>query len=457
MASRRGRTAGADSSAACGRLALQACWALIGVALLSTAAAAQTAPFPALPPEPPPAPANSPDAGAGPPDIAPGEDPDANQPLEASDLRALNRPRPWEYSLGAGVGWNSNVNFDSQTDLAGSSAALSPVGSLMRIFWGPKADLRAGAVAAFVWYPNQEIKRHYINLELDGNYRSSPGTSWSIDGTFDVGNSDASRLLTDQGLLLPQVETRTFTSQLSLTQRLGTHSALYVSGRFYNLEFVDAPLYQPGRSLRGTIGVDRRLSGGDTASFQYSLEDVLADAAGRTYFTHFASLQWSHLFSPRSGILLEGGSSYTPDAVLAGLETEATFFGGVSYSRRVRQSDIRLYLRREVVPAFGFGVSRAETRAELSGAVPLGKNWRLTLLAHHVQPSVPETSSFGQAPTDQAMLSLGRRMHGKLEISANVRYRRRGPSEGVLPTHEFVGGVFLTLMTPSAKLGNRSF
>ncbi len=435
---------------------LRGSWALIGMALVSSRAAAQTAPFPALPPEP--VVASSPDPGA--PESPTGVAPGANVTDDAVNPRALTRPRPWEYSLGAGVGWNSNVNFDYQTTgLAADSVALSPLGSLERTFWGPKGDLRAGVAAAYVAYPNQETDRHYVDLRLNGSYRTSSQTTWSVDGTYENGNSDANRLLSDQGLLLPQVETRTLTSQLSLEQKVGTRTALRLTGRFYNLEFVDAPLYQPGRSLRGTIGLDRRLSAGDTGSIQYSIEDVLLDEAGRTYITHFASLQWSHLVSPRSGFLIEAGASYTPDAELAMLESEQTFFGGLSYNRRVKQSDVRLYLRREVVPAFGFGVSRAETRGELSAAVPLGKDWRLTLDAQHVQPdALAGVDSLGTAPTDQAQLSIGRRIRGKLELAANVRYRRRGATDTLTTaTQEFVAGLFLTLLTPGAMSVNRGF
>jgi hypothetical protein len=65
--------------------------------------------------------------------------------------------------------------------------------------------------------------------------------------------------------------------------------------------------------------------------------------------------------------------------------------------------------------------------------------------------------SFGSASTDQAQLSIGRRMRRKLELSANLRYRRRGPTDALSPTQEFVAGVFLTLLTPGAKSLNQGF
>jgi hypothetical protein len=48
-------------------------------------------------------------------------------------------------------------------------------------------------------------------------------------------------------------------------------------------------------------------------------------------------------------------------------------------------------------------------------------------------------------------------MRRKLELSANLRYRRRGPTDALSPTQEFVAGVFLTLLTPGAKALNQGF
>jgi hypothetical protein len=411
----------------------------------AAAARAQTTPFPTLPPDPAVGSAGSPGGPLG-------------APLGAwPEPETASRPRPWEYSLGAGVGWDSNVNFDYQIESEASSFALTPRGTLDRIFWGPRGDLRAGVNGRWVAYPNASTNRYYVDFDLNGQYRSSTNTTWAISANYDLGHSDSSRILSDQGLLLPLVETRTLTSQAGVSQRLGGRTSVRLGGRFYLVEFVDAPAYTDGRSLRGSATFDWRLTSRDTASIEYALENVLADPEGRTYRTHFGSLQWSRLFSSRSALLLEGGASYTPDAELAGLRSEASFFGGLSFSRQVKRSTVSLYVRREVVPAFGFGVSRAETRGGLAAVIPLGSVWQLRLSAYGVRPSTPEDLPATYSAVTETALGLGRRLGRRLELSAEARYRRRGATSSLPFVQSFQGGLILSLLSPGAQsllLGN---
>ena len=88
MGSRRGRKTGTRGWAAPGRLLLRGSWALIGMALVSSRAAAQTAPFPALPPEP--VVASSPDPGA--PESPTGVAPGANVTDDAVSVDVSERP-----------------------------------------------------------------------------------------------------------------------------------------------------------------------------------------------------------------------------------------------------------------------------------------------------------------------------------------------------------------------------
>src|SRR6185295_10543387 len=124
--------------------------------------------------------------------------------------------------------------------------------------------------------------------------------------------------------------------------------------------------------------------------------------------------------------LVEGGASYTPDALRAGLEREANFFGGTSFSRQVRRSSLTVFLRREVTPAFGLGVSRVELRGGLSAAVPMGHDWELRVLASHVQPETRQSGIHEYPSADDAFAALARRLGRRLELSGEMRYRRRG-------------------------------
>jgi putative beta-barrel porin BBP2 len=418
-----------------GRLAASA----MGVLLLATRLAAQTQPMPELPPEPAPEP--GPDVESA----ATAKDPQPVSPT-ARDLPARPRPRPWDYAFGVGAGWDSNIDFVVPDGPRG--AAVTPRAALARAFWGPRGQARVTAAGRWTGYPQHtNLDRYYTDLGLDGSYRSSPTTDWRIKGSYGFGYSDSSRMLVEQGVVLPLVKTRSVAGALGLSQKIGRRTSLRIDGRYYRTEF-DSPGLIDGESVRGTVGLERHVSNRSTVAIQYSLEDVLSDQAGRAYLTHFGSLQWTRLLSPRSALLLEGGASYTPDAARAGLERQEAFFGGASFSRQVKSSSFTLFVRREVTPAFGIGVSRLDLRAGLGAAVPLGRAWELRMSATHTQPDTPEGAAFVYPSTD-AYVALGRRLGRHVELSAEARYRRRGAATAVPMIEAFQAGFFLTLLSPS--------
>jgi hypothetical protein len=319
------------------------------------------------------------------------------------------------------------------------------------VFWGPRGQLRATGAGHWAGYPGKtELNRYYVDFGLDGDYRSSPGTEWRVNTSYGFGYSDSSPILVEQGVLLPLVKTSSFTCALGLTQKTGARTSLRIDGRYYRSEF-DSPDLIDGESARGTIGLVRQFSQRSTAAIQYAIEDVLSDQNGRSYLTHFGSLQWTRVLSPRSALLLEGGASYTPDAARAGLEQEESFFGGASFSRQVKRSSVMLFLRREVTPAFGLGVSRLELRAGLAATVPMGRSWAVRAFATHTRPDRPASGEQVYGSSDDAYLVLGRRLARSLELSGEARYRRRGATSSFPEIEGFRAGLFLTLLSPGGR------
>ena len=399
--------------------------------LLATRLAAQTQPVPALPPEPAP----ESEATLG----------QTQPPPPAGAAAPARAPRSWEYELGAGGGWNSNVDFVDPNGPSGSW--VMPRGGLAHLFWTPHGQLRATAAGRWTGYPNQtELSRYYADFGLEGRYRSSPHTDWRANADYWLGYSDSSRLLLAQGVLLPLVRSRSLTGSLGVTHALG-RTSLRVDGRFYRTAF-DSPGLIDGKSARGTIGLERPLSSRSAVAIEYSLEDVLSDQAGRSHLTHFASMQWTRILSPRSALLLEGGASYTPNPARAGLEQPQSFYGGAAFSRQVKRSSLTLFIRREVTPAFGYGVSRVALRGGLDATLPIGRLWKLRALAIVVRPE-------GQGPVGSihdatdAFAALVRPLGRHVDLSGEVRYRRRGAASGIPMIEAFEAGLFVTLATPS--------
>jgi hypothetical protein len=416
---------------------------LLGAALVvflaTTGLGAQTLPVPTLPPE------------TVVPDIPPPPTPNGPAVEPFAPVPQL-RPRAWEYVLGAGAGWESNIEF-AQPDGPGG-AVVAPRGELARIFWSPRGQLRALVGTRLTAYPSEtELNRYYADFRLDGEYRSGPRTAWRGEASYGFGYSDAYPILLQQGVALPLAKTQVLVGGLSLIQQVAARTTLRIDGRVHHAQF-DAPLLTNGASIRGTAALERQVGVRNTAALVYAVEDVLTDEANRRYVTHFGSLQWTRLLSLRSAFLLEGGLSYTANAATAGLGQKESFFGGATYTRKVGPSAVTLFLRREVTPAFGLAISLLETRGGLRVEVPLSKDWRLHLEGDHTQPDNAQAAGLiGRAPYSDGIFQLVRRVGKTLEVSAETRYRRRGETRTLGLISSFQAGVFITLTPPGgAKL-----
>jgi hypothetical protein len=353
---------------------------------------------------------------------------------------------PWEYLLGVGVFGETNIDFVVPDGAGGM--ALAPDGRLARNLSSARGELRVEVAGRWVGYPDPDLlNRSYLDGGLRGEYRSSPRTTWSGDAHYWLGYTDSSPTLIEQGVVLPLGKTGTLAGEAVLNRRLGTRSFLRAEGRVLRIDFED-PAYIDGRSLRGTIALGRQLGARHTASLTYSLEDYLSGEVGTSYLTHYGSLQWTRTLSPRSGLLLEGGASYTPEASQIGLGRSEGFFGGVTFLRQFGRSNLTAFVRREVAPAFGLGVSRQQTRLGLRGDVPMGRDWMLSVAAYHIQPQTPEGAERAYAVSSDVLAALDRRLGRLLTLSGEARYRRRGESAGSAAITGFQGGLYLSLGTP---------
>jgi hypothetical protein len=421
----------------CGELRLLGAGA--AVLVLATSLDAQTLPVPTLPPEPPPE--------AEP--AAPPTTPQAGAPAQPEPVETTVRRRSWEYSVGAGIRYDSNIDFLIANGPSG--VGLVPRGALAHVFWGPHGHFRAGASGSWTEYPEQSsFNRGDLEFRVDGSYRSSPGTTWRGNAAYGFGYSDTSQPLLEQGVLLQLVKTRTLSGAAGLAQQLGTQTLLRIDGRIYRTVF-DAPGFTNGESVRGTVGLERRISSRNGGAIEYSFENVQSQTPGLYYLTHFVSLQWTRLFSLRTAFLLEGGVSYTPDAALAGLGQSQAFFGGATFRRQIKRSSLVAFVRREVVPLFGVGASNVAIRAGMNAVVPIGPVTELRLAYTHIEPEAPHGTQPQYPSSDDAVATLGRRLGGKLAISGEVGYRRRGATVALTPIEAFQAGVFLTLTPAGAR------
>jgi hypothetical protein len=434
------------------RQALLSIAAGMGLLILAADLAAQTLPVPILPP--PPVPGPEPEPAPEKPQPAP--TPKAKEPAPkpkkpettAVPAEEVGRPRqrPWEYGLAFGVVADTNTDF-LVPDGAGGTAIV-PDGRIIRNLSSPKGALRAEAAGRWVGYPGRDLlDRFYLDAGLRGDYRSSGRTSWRGDVHYWLGYTDSTPTLVEQGVTLPLGKTGNFTGELGLEQKVGAWTFFRAEVRLLTTTF-DDPAYIDGRSLRATVALGRQLGPRDSIAVAYALEDVLQGWASGPYLTHYGSLQWTHTVSPRSAVLLEAGGSYTPEASQVGLGRGEGFFGGVSFLRQVGRSNLTAYLRREVAPAFGLGVSRLEYRGGLRATVPLRRNWTVSVAVYHIQPATTQGGQAVYASSSNISAAFDRRLGRLFTLSGEGRYRRRGETSLEPTISAFQGGLFLAVGTP---------
>jgi hypothetical protein len=369
-------------------------------------------------------------------------------------------PPRWDYGLSVGVGYDSNIGF--RLPDGPSSVAISPRARLGRTFTGRRGELRLGGGGNWYGYPDQNLLNRYNGyLGVNGEHRSSENTTWEAGAYYHLGYSDQSLVLSEQGVLLPLVRTRTATARLAMTRILGQQTSLWLDGYLSSVQFdergVGASLFVNGLTLRGSAGLRRRFGASNTAAIEYSLSSSLArepqgSLGGESrpfYVTHFGSLRWDHVLGRRSALLLEGGASYTPEIATAGLPRRVSFYGGFGYKLRVKRSDLTIFARRHVTPAFGLGVSRIQTTMGMRASIPVGRAWTLRVTGRRSIPETPQGSTLAYGTADDVFAELWRGLGRHFAVSSEARYRRRGAS-GVFPEIDsYQVGIFLSFVGPS--------
>jgi hypothetical protein len=358
-----------------------------------------------------------------------------------------------------GAGYDSNIDF--RIPDGPSSWAVSPRGSLARVFRSSRGQLRLGGNGGWIGYPEQRDRSRYnANVGLDGSYRPSLNTTWGVNASYEWGYSDRSQILSDQGVLLPLVQTRTAAGGLEVNRKLGARSSLLLAGRVHYTDFdqedPQAARLADGQYGRGSARFQRSFGANEAFGVEYSLAatlgrpppQILAAEERGYYLTHYGSLQWSHGLGPQSGFGLEAGMSYTPESAEAGLERRASFYGGASYRLQGRRSSLALFARREVTPAFGLGVSRVQNRFGVSATIWMGRAWRIQMAGSHSRPETPDEAPVTYSTADVASMSLSRSLGRHLAISAEGRYHRRGATGAIPEIEAYRVGLFLSLDGP---------
>jgi hypothetical protein len=400
----------------------------VGFASAAAMAGAQTESLPVLVLDAPPA---DPDGGPGSTD-APGS------------INAEERDR-WEYAVGAGAGWESDVGLQVSTpgpsDFGGST--------FLDVSWlavRPRSRTRmAGGATATVYAEQTDYNRWEGDAGFSTSRKLSRNTTGALGLAADYGYTDTSRILSDQGQILPITRAISYAGNIGVSTRLSSRNDLRVNARAYRVDFPDSDLLQDSTSLRLTAAFDRRLGQRDTLGAEYSSEGANRVEGSLTYWTHYVSANWQRTVARETSLRVRMGASYTP-----ALEGETSqlwrFYGGVGLSRTVRGSRLGAAYNREVLPVFGLEGVRFADRFTLTAAIPLGRSWQMDLAAYYMMDAETAASGDRAASTDGSA-GLSTRLSRRSWLSARGRYYRRASFEGIPTLDNYRVGLFFVYGT----------
>jgi hypothetical protein len=362
--------------------------------------------------------------------------------------------RAWDYSLGVGPGWESDVGLrlaDGRSDFAGVFN-----GALSRTIKNPLGEVHFSAHGFGYLYSEQTL---YSNLngylDFEGRRRLSQRTTGTLDLSFGAAESQNTSILIDQGTLLPPTRTISYSGTAAVAFQATERTVLRGSAEANRVDFPDSPLLQTSNSLRMSADLDRRLGMRDTVSFEYSaqlansLQQASASPSAAAWWTHYGSSQWVRQVSPRMSFLLEAGASYTPNGLEAGLQSQWQFFGGASLSRQVGRSSLTAYYRREVIPVFGVGGLRLADRVGVNASVPLGQRWSTSLDGTYAGAAKQGPEEGRQSATD-VYASVAARLSRRFWLSTRGNYLRRSPTGDFAALNDFRVAILLVLTSPGS-------
>jgi hypothetical protein len=410
--------------------------ALLSLVVLGPAAmaVAQTQPLPPLPPQPLPAPS------------PPATQPPGALPLPAP-VPAPSPPAPWDFELGMGGVWESNVEFVADRT---EDWLFVPRLHLSRLLWRPRAETRIAVDSAgFVYQEQKNLNRVDAAVGLEGTYELSRHVKWLIGGSYTYGHADTSSVLGEQGVLLPLTRADTITGSTGLAWQTGVRTTFSLGARYYGVQFED-PAYVDGQSLRASADLSRRMGPRDSLALVYAFERT-DDQVKRD--THYGSLQYTTTIGRASGLLLEGGLSYTRDATDVELQDPWNYFGGVSVNHSLGRSNLAAFYRYEVLPAFGLGGVRAGHRVGLNATLPFGRFVELGL-----QGGYFDEKARGEVQpyrSTDAGATLGFRLAPVVLLSLQGDYRRqRTTGSSPSDVEDVRAGVFLSIVSRSRASGS---
>jgi hypothetical protein len=269
----------------------------------------------------------------------------------ATAVTAPSASEPWSMTVGLNETYEDNVQLTAEGTGSLGSAIHGGLARTWALDRG-RGDIRASGDATQIFYretPNLNQLTYGANVGVA--YALTRRLQWTLGDSLTQGYAQDAKVLTDQGVVLPKVVTRTNSASTQFAYALSPASQMQwgVSSQRASFEtsaLTDSSQFFTRLSYSHQIGRAQRI--GIAQDFQRSI-------TGDTTETNFATQgTWQRPIGKDSGVILAGGiQPYTLSGV-DGFHFAPTT--NVSVNTHVRQRDtVALSYARTIEQALGLG------------------------------------------------------------------------------------------------------
>jgi hypothetical protein len=195
--------------------------------------------------------------------------------LAATDARAQGALQPWSLTLGAGEAYDSNAAFSGPRggqDIAGNLQV-----ALGRSWTSPRGDLMFKGNAGQSFY-RQTTSLNQLTYGFIGaaHYAITRRLSWSVGDSLSSNYARDIKVLTDAGLLLPSVITRSNSASTQFTYAVTPKTSVHWGLAEQNLGFTSLQ-FIGGENVTTSFGIERQMSRSQTLGFVQTYQRMFSN------------------------------------------------------------------------------------------------------------------------------------------------------------------------------------
>lgn len=306
-----------------------------------------------------------------------------------------------------------------------------------RVITKPRGHLDLGGQGSAVIYQTASQFNYFeYGATGAGSYLLSPRSRLSFTQDFASSYRYRGLLLGDSTQLLPPVRTRVSATTAGLELKLSTRTTLGIRSGYRYASF-DSPTLVDGSSLRGGLGLARRISTRDSLTLDYGVQRI--SHGGFSAFIQTLAAGWTRAFGEGAAAQVTGGMSYYERSGAA--VATWRWYGTAGVDKTFGKVSIGAHYSHAITQAFGLGRDRVVDAVRGTFRVAFTRRFALATSGAYGYSKDPvlgeflfETVSANGALNFQAARHLG--------LSAGYAYRhRRNPAAMALTSQQ----VFVSL------------